>query len=119
MIVEQYGGKVPSTMEELLKLPGVARKTANGVLGNAYGIPSGIVVDTHVFRVSGRLGLTSQKNTDRVEEDLMTLIPRENWIDFSHWLIHLGRGFCKARKPLCRECYMNDICPSAGKVAEK
>ncbi len=113
MIVERYGNRFPNTMETLLELPGVARKTANCVLGNAFGITSGVVVDTHVLRVSARLGLTKEKDADKVERDLMALIPKEQWIDFSHWLINHGRALCKARKPLCNECFLNDICPSA------
>jgi endonuclease III len=116
MIVEKFGAQVPKTMEELLQLPGVARKTANCVLGNAYGIISGIVVDTHVLRLAGRLGLSKEKNAEKVEADLMKLIARENWIIFAHLLIDHGRALCKARNPLCSECFLNDICPSAFKV---
>ncbi|MDQ7823953.1 MAG: endonuclease III [Candidatus Eremiobacteraeota bacterium] len=112
MIDERFGGKVPDSMEKLLELPGVARKTANCVLGNAYGIASGIVVDTHVLRLSGRLGLSDKKNADKIEGDLMKIVPGEKWIDFSHWLVEHGRAVCKARKPLCGKCMLSDICPS-------
>jgi endonuclease III len=115
-IVEKFGGIVPKTMEELLLLPGVARKTANCVLGNAYGITSGIVVDTHVLRLAGRLGLSKEKNADKIEQDLMKLVPRDHWIIFAHLLIDHGRALCKARNPLCDQCFLNDICPSASKV---
>jgi endonuclease-3 len=116
MIVGEFGGEVPDSMEELLKLPGVARKTANVVLGNAFGVSSGVVVDTHVHRLSGRLGLSGEKTAEKVEEDLIKIVPRENWIDFSHRLIFHGRETCKARKPLCGQCILNDICPSAFKA---
>ncbi len=109
-LVEQYGGEVPSSMEELLKLPGVARKTANVVLGIAFGIPSGIVVDTHMHRISRRLGLTDQKNPEKIELDLMRIVPRRHWIFFSHAMIWHGRLVCQARKPKCDECVLNDIC---------
>ena len=99
-------------METLLELPGVARKTANCVLGNAFGITSGVVVDTHVLRVSARLGLTKEKDAEKVERDLMALVPKDRWIDFSHWIINHGRALCKARKPKCGECFLSDICPS-------
>jgi endonuclease-3 len=101
-------------MEELLGLPGVARKTANVVLGNAYGIASGVVVDTHVSRLSQRLGLSAQKSAEKIERDLMGLIPERDWIDFSHLLIAHGRKVCKARTPLCSECVLAKLCPSAG-----
>lgn len=112
-VTEQYGGKVPDEMDALVKLPGVGRKTANVVLGNAYDKNEGVVVDTHVGRVSGRLGLT--KNTDpvKVEQDLMPLFPRENWTLLSHLLIEHGRQICEARKPKCEECFLNDLCPSS------
>jgi len=113
MIVERFGNSFPNTMETLLELPGVARKTANCVLGNAFGITSGVVVDTHVLRVSARLGLTKEKDPEKVERDLMALVPKERWIDFSHWIINHGRALCKARKPKCGECFLSDICPSA------
>lgn len=113
MLIERYGGKVPQTMEELLELPGVARKTANVVLGVAFGIASGVVVDTHVSRLSRRLGLTRNERPDKIEADLMTLLPKSEWINFSHRLIHHGRQVCLARKPRCGICTLADICPSA------
>jgi len=111
-IVEEYGGKVPDSMEELLTLPGVARKTANVVLGNAFGIASGIVVDTHVARLSQRLGLTKNETAEKIETDLRELVPKKHWIMFSHWLITHGRRICQARKPKCRECVLAKVCPS-------
>ena len=111
-ITEVYGGEVPRTMEELLTLGGVARKTANVVLGNAFGIPSGVVVDTHVARLSERLGLTEQKDPKKIEVDLLELVPKKHWIMFPHWLIFHGRRICIARKPKCRECILADLCPS-------
>ncbi len=119
MIVEEFGGEVPRTMEEMLKLPGVARKTANCVLYSAYGEISGIAVDTHVKRLSKRLGLTKHDNPDKIERDLMELIPREKWGEFSFALIRHGREVCKARRPLCDKCGLNDICPSAFKTGPK
>jgi len=113
MLVEEFGGEVPRTMEELLKLPGVARKTANVVLGVAYGIAEGIVVDTHVSRLSHRLGLTKQKDAGKIEMDLMELVPRRDWILFAHLLIFHGRRICKARRPLCEECVIERLCPSS------
>jgi endonuclease III len=113
MILEQYKGEVPNTMEELLALPGVARKTANVVLGNVFGIYSGVVVDTHVSRLSIRLGLTQDDRPEKIEQDLMRLVPRKDWITFSHLLIAHGRKICKARNPLCSQCMLNPICPSA------
>ena len=112
-IVERHGGNVPETMEELVALPGVGRKTANVVLGSAFGIPTGIVVDTHVTRVSGRLGMTSEADAEKIEQDLMKLVPREEWTSFAHRMILHGRNICVARKPLCEECRLNDVCPSA------
>ncbi len=117
IILKQFGGKVPRTMEELLTLPGVARKTANVVLGTAYGIASGVVVDTHVERLSQRLGLTRQKNPQKIEQDLMRIIPRDRWIAFSHQLIWHGRRICQARKPKCLICPFLDICPTGQKEA--
>ena len=111
-IVEEFGGKVPQTMEEILTLPGVARKTANVVLGNAFGIASGIVVDTHVSRLSQRLGLTTNENAEKIENDLIELVPKRDWIMFSHWLIFHGRQVCQARKPRCRQCILAKVCPS-------
>ncbi len=115
-IVEAFGGKVPQTMEELLTLPGVARKTANVVLGTAFGIASGVVVDTHVQRLSGRLDLTREEDPKKIEQDLMQVIPRERWILFSHQLIWHGRRVCQARKPRCAECNLERICYSEDKV---
>jgi endonuclease-3 len=112
-IVEKHGGEVPRTMDELTALPGVGRKTANVVLGNAFQTPAGIVVDTHVTRVSGRLGLTQNADAVKIEADLIPLLPRSQWTVFSHRLIYHGRETCIARKPLCGECVLNDICPSA------
>jgi endonuclease-3 len=115
-LVERYGGKVPRTMEELHALSGVGRKTANVVLGNAFGINVGVVVDTHVQRLSTRLGLTKQTTPEKIEQDLMKLIPRDSWTLFSHWLIWHGRRRCAARKPDCAGCEIAALCPSAGKV---
>lgn len=113
-LVEQYGGEVPQTMEELLTLGGVARKTANVVLGNAFGIAAGVVVDTHVARLSQRLGLTSETDAVKIERDLQQLVPKKDWIMFPHWLIYHGRQICIARKPLCSKCVLSDICPKIG-----
>jgi endonuclease III len=110
---EQYGGKVPATMDQLLELPGVARKTANVVLGNAFGTSSGVVVDTHVTRLSRRLGLTEQKNPEKIEHDLIAIVPKKDWVIFSHLLIAHGRAICKARNPLCAECVVEKLCPSS------
>ena len=112
-IVEVYGGVVPSTMEDLITLPGVARKTANIVLGNAYGIVEGIAVDTHVRRVGERLGFTTQRDPNKIEQDLMRLIPRKRWFDFTYVIIDHGRATCVARTPRCAECPVNDLCPSS------
>ena len=115
-VVAEFGGTVPRTMEEMLTIPGAARKTANVVLGTAYGIASGIVVDTHVQRISNRLDLT--KNTDpvKIEQDLVKIIPREKWIVFSHEVILHGRALCAARNPRCRECDLNSICYAKDKT---
>lgn len=113
MLTEQYGGRVPETIEELLELPGVARKTANVVLGNAFGVTSGIVVDTHVTRLSRRLALTQQKHAEKIENDLVAIVPRKDWVIFSHLLIAHGRKICKARNPLCAECVVEKLCPSS------
>ncbi|MGH2722767.1 MAG: endonuclease III [Actinomycetota bacterium] len=119
MIVEEFGGRVPDTMADLVRLPGVARKTANIVLGNAYpdragrDPDSGIAVDTHVRRVSQRLGFTEQKDPDKVERDLMGVIPREDWFGFTYVLIEHGRAICKAPTPRCEECPVNHLCPSS------
>ena len=111
-ILDQYAGEVPETMDEILTLPGVARKTANVVLGNAFGIASGVVVDTHVTRLSQRLGLTKATNAEKIEADLQQLLPKRHWIMFPHWLITHGRKICQARKPKCTECVLADLCPS-------
>ena len=113
VLVEKHGGEVPRTMSELIALPGVGRKTANVVLGNAFGVDEGIVVDTHVRRVSGRLGLTESRDPVKIEQELMRSVPERDWTIFSHLLILHGRRTCKARKPDCPNCILNDICPSA------
>jgi endonuclease-3 len=115
-VVSDFGGKVPQTMEELLTLPGVARKTGNVVLGVAFGKAEGVVVDTHVFRLSHRLGLTRSEDPKRVEEDLMRVIPKDRWIAFSHEMIHHGRQICVARKPKCIDCPLETICNAADKT---
>jgi endonuclease-3 len=112
-LIEKHRGNVPSTMEELTKLPGVGRKTANVVLGNAFGQSEGIVVDTHVTRVAFRLGLTRETDAVKIEQDLMKIIPREQWTQFSHLLIFHGRAICVARRPLCEKCPLWDLCPSS------
>ena len=112
-LVEQYGGKVPSSMEQLVQLPGVGRKTANVVLGSAFGITEGIVVDTHVRRLSERLGFSKETDPEKVEQDLMKVIPKKDWIAIGDLLILHGRNSCPARKPKCPECVVNDLCPSA------
>jgi endonuclease III len=114
VLVERWGGDVPRTMDELLELPGVARKTANVVLGTAYGIADGVVVDTHVMRLSQRLGLSRETTAEKIEADLMKIVPRERWILFSHQLIWHGRRVCDARKPACDDCPLAPHCPSAG-----
>jgi endonuclease-3 len=113
VLTEQYGGRVPQTMDELLELPGVARKTANVVLGNAFAIKSGVVVDTHVTRLSHRLGLSQQKQPEKIEQDLIQLVPKKDWVIFSHLLIAHGRKICKARNPLCADCVVEKLCPSS------
>jgi endonuclease-3 len=115
-LVAHHGGEVPQTMEALIKLAGVGRKTANVVLGNAYGINVGVVVDTHVQRLSGRLALTKETTPEKIEADLIKLIPQDQWTLFSHWLIWHGRRRCFARKPDCPHCEIAELCPSAGKV---
>lgn len=115
-IIERFGGQVPRTMEELLTVPGAARKTANVVLGTAFGIASGIVVDTHVIRISNRLDLTRNEDPKKIEQDLMKVIPKEKWILFSHQIIWHGRRVCKARKPQCVECNLEKICYSKDKT---
>lgn len=115
-LVDNFGGEVPQTMEELLTLNGVARKTANVVLGNAFGIASGVVVDTHVSRLSQRLGLTDKTTPEKIEKDLSAIVPKKDWVMFPHWLIYHGRQICNARKPKCGECVLNDICPKFGLI---
>ena len=112
-ICQRFGGEVPQAMDDLVSLPGVARKTANVVRGVCFGLADGIVVDTHVKRLSQRLGLTDQKTPPKIEKDLMALIPREDWIDIAHLLIFHGRRVCSARKPDCAACTLTELCPSA------
>lgn len=112
IIVDIYSGTVPRTMEELTSLPGVARKTANVVMGNAYGIVEGVVVDTHVGRLARRLGLTESEDPVKVEQELMALLPQTDWLDLSHMLILHGRAICQARKPLCADCSLAPLCPT-------
>ncbi len=116
MLIARHGGSVPRTLDELAALPGVGRKTANVVLGNAFGINEGVVVDTHVARLSKRLGLTKHSDPVKIEHDLSALFPRERWTELSHWLIFHGRRRCPARKPDCANCELQDVCPSSGKV---
>jgi endonuclease-3 len=113
-LVEKHGGEVPASMEELVQLPGVGRKTANVVLGTAFGLATGIVVDTHVARVSRRLGLATQAQPEGIEQELMALFPQESWIDLSHRLILHGRYVCQARKPQCQRCVLQPVCPRLG-----
>ncbi len=113
-IIELYNGEIPQTMDELLVLNGVARKTANVVLGNAFGIASGVVVDTHVSRLSQRLGLTEETTPEKIEKDLSELVRKKDWIMFPHWLIWHGRKVCQARKPKCAECVLENVCPKIG-----
>ncbi len=117
-LVEEHEGEVPAVLEDLVKLPGVGRKTANVVLGTAMGIASGVVVDTHVGRLSQRMGLTKQTDAVKIEEDLMDLLPKEEWILFSHRMIHHGRQVCDARKPACERCTLLAICPRRGVVVK-
>ena len=114
VLVERHGGEVPRKMEELIQLGGVGRKTANVVLGNAFNTNEGIVVDTHVARLSQRLGLTREKSPEKIESNLQKLVPREEWAMFSHWLIWHGRRRCSARKPKCPDCEIASLCPSSG-----
>jgi endonuclease-3 len=116
-IVDEFGGEVPRTIEELVTVPGAARKTANVVLGTCFGIASGVVVDTHVQRIANRLELTKESDPVKIEKDLMKIIPQDRWILFSHQVIHLGRGPCVARKPKCAECRLSAICNAADKTA--
>jgi endonuclease-3 len=113
-LIERHGGEVPRTMEELIQLDGVGRKTANVVLGNAFGINVGVVVDTHVTRLSHRLGLTNRNTPEKIEQDLMALVPQKQWALFSHWLIWHGRRRCFARKPDCAHCEIQKLCPRIG-----
>lgn len=112
-LTEEYGGVVPSTMDQLLELPGVARKTANVVLGNAFGISAGVVVDTHVTRLSHRLGLSRKKTAEKIEQDLIAIVQKKEWVIFPHLFIAHGRAICKARNPLCAECVIEKLCPSS------
>ncbi len=116
VLIEQHGGQVPRTMEELVTLDGVGRKTANVVLGNAFGLNHGVVVDTHVARLSTRLGLTPEKTPEKIELTLQKLVPQSQWTLFSHWLIWHGRRRCFARSPDCAQCEIKNLCPSAGQV---
>ena len=113
-LTEEFDGEVPQDLDILVGMPGVGRKTANVVLGTAFGIPTGVVVDTHVGRISKRLGLTESTDAVKIERDLIELLPKKEWIDYSHRLIHHGRRVCKARKPLCEECGFKKICPRIG-----
>jgi endonuclease-3 len=113
-LMERFGGEVPKSLEDLVTLPGVGRKTANVVLGTVYGIASGVVVDTHVTRISNLLALTTHKDAVKIEQDLMKLLPEEEWVDFSHRLIHHGRRICIARRPKCLECPLLPLCPRVG-----
>ncbi len=117
-IARQYGGEVPRQLERLVELPGIGRKTANVVLGTAYGIASGVVVDTHVSRVSRRLGLTTEKNAEKIEQDLMAVLPQKEWIAFSHRVIQHGRRYCTARRPQCDQCPLEKVCPKIGVEAD-
>ncbi|HEU4436810.1 MAG TPA: endonuclease III [candidate division Zixibacteria bacterium] len=112
-LLEKHGGGVPKTMEELIHLPGVGRKTANVVLGTGYGIASGVVVDTHVSRIAARLGLSPESNPEKMEKHLMEVIPKKDWILFPHQIIHHGRAVCKAQRPNCPGCVLNKLCPSS------
>jgi endonuclease III len=113
VLTEQYSGEVPHTMDQLLELPGVARKTANVVLGNAFHLASGVVVDTHVTRLSHRLDLTQEKTAEKIEQALIPIVPKRDWVIFSHLLIYHGRNTCKARNPNCAECVLEKLCPSS------
>jgi endonuclease-3 len=115
-VLQEFGGKIPQTMEEMLTIPGAARKTANVVLGTAYGIAAGVVVDTHVQRVSRRLDLTKNTDPAKIEQDLMKAIPESRWILFSHQIIHHGRALCQARKPRCGECLLDPVCYAKDKT---
>lgn len=114
LLAEKHAGQVPRTMPEMLELPGVGRKTANVVLGSAYGLTTGVVVDTHVGRLSRRMGLTKHTDPEKIEQDLMRVIPKAGWIKFSHRMIFHGRQVCTARKPRCSDCCLHDVCPKIG-----
>ena len=118
LLITNYNGEVPGTMTDLLKLPGVARKTANVVLGNAFGIIEGFVVDTHIGRLARRFGWTKNEDPVKVEQDLMRLVPRQDWLDLSHLMIFHGRAICQSRKPLCQQCTLSKLCPSAFQIAQ-
>ena len=113
LLTEQYDGQVPNSMDELLELPGVARKTANVVLGNAFGVKAGVVVDTHVTRLSHRLALSQEKQAEKIERDLIELVPKKDWVIFPHLLIYHGRKICRARNPACDQCVVEKLCPSS------
>jgi endonuclease-3 len=115
-MVEDFGGQVPANMADLVTLPGVARKTANIVLSSGYGIAEGIAVDTHVKRLSGRLGLSRQHDPEKIEKDLLKLVPKKDWLDFNYMLVNHGRKICQARKPRCPECSLQKLCPSATRL---
>ena len=119
LVLEKHNGELPQTLEELTQLAGVGRKTANVVLGTAFGIPTGVVVDTHVSRLTQLLGLTKNKDAEKIEQDLIALLPKKEWIDFSHRLIWHGRRVCKARKPNCAECSLESLCPSSSLKSKK
>jgi len=119
ILADEHGGRLPQDLDALVQLPGIGRKTANVVLGTAFGIASGVVVDTHVARISRRLGLTSHKDPVKIEQDLMVAIPKEEWIAFSHRMIHHGRRVCTARKPKCDECPLEAFCPRVGVVKKR
>lgn len=118
-MVADFGGRVPSTMAELVTLPGVARKTANIVLSAAFNKAEGIAVDTHVRRLAGRLGLSAETDPERIERDLLAVIPRGDWLDFNYMMVDHGRAVCRARNPFCPECFLRKLCPSAGTAALK
>jgi endonuclease III len=113
MLIEDFGGELPRTIEEMVRLPGIGRKTANVVLGEAMGIAAGIVVDTHNIRLSLRLGISEQKTADKIERELMQLVPQKHWIAYGQWITWHGRRICNAKKPKCGECVLSDICPSS------
>lgn len=116
LLDKKHGGAVPKTMDQMLELPGVARKTANVVLGTAYEIPTGIVVDTHVRRLSNRMGLSNENDPKKIEQDLIAIVDKKEWIDFGHQMIQHGRRVCTARAPKCADCPVTKLCPSSGKV---